>query len=199
MKKSKFQVPSSKPKGVSYRVLRRGKSEPLAVEVRTNDAMELHEGLASPSSPDKPYDLEERTAVFGEEVVRFAKKIPKGPGNNRLIDQVVGAGTSLGANYAEASETVSPKDFKHTISRCVKEGEGDAVLSSHDCGGGTATGGRGTSAISRSPGTSSHLRQHVSEMKFQIPNSKSQTRDAGGLRLEASLELGTWDLEFFNL
>ena len=121
MKSSQFQVPSSKPKGVSYRARRRGKSEPLAVEVRTNDVMELHEGAASPSSPDKPYDLEERTAVFGEEVVRFAKKIPKGPGNNRLIDQVVGAGTSLGANYAEASETVSPKDFKYTISRCVKE------------------------------------------------------------------------------
>ena len=36
--------------------------------------------------------MEERTALFGEEVVRFAKRIPRGPGNNRLIDQFVGAG-----------------------------------------------------------------------------------------------------------
>ena len=120
MKKSKFQVPSSKLKGVSYRLRRRVKAEPLAGEAGMADAMELREGPDSPS-PEKPYDLEERTAVFGEEVLRFAKKIPKGPGNNRLIDQVVGAGTSLGANYAEASETVSSKDFKYTISRCVKE------------------------------------------------------------------------------
>jgi len=70
---------------------------------------------------EKPYDLEERTALFGESVVRFAKKISRSPGNNRLIDRVVGAGTSLGTNYAEASETVSPKDFKYAISRCVKE------------------------------------------------------------------------------
>ncbi len=120
MRNTKFQVPSSKPKGVSYRVRRRGKSEPLAIEAEMFGVVELREGVASPS-PEKPYDLEERTAVFGEEVVRFAKKIPKGPGNSRLIDQVVGAGTSLGANYAEASETVSPKDFKYTVSSCVKE------------------------------------------------------------------------------
>src|SRR5262245_25017820 len=35
-----------------------------------------------------PFDLEERTARFGEAVIRLAKKIPRGPGNNRLIDQV---------------------------------------------------------------------------------------------------------------
>jgi four helix bundle protein len=123
MKNSKFQIPNSKLKGVSYRVRRRGKSEPLASAMGMPDAMELREGSASPSSSDKPYDMEERTALFGEEVVRFAKKIPRGPGNNRLIGQVVGAGTSLGANCAESRETVSQKDFKYAISRCVKEAE----------------------------------------------------------------------------
>src|SRR5882724_8766600 len=68
-----------------------------------------------------PFDLEERTAQFGEAVVRFAKEICRGPGNNRLIDQVVGAGTSVGANYCEADERVSKKDFRNTIGRCVKE------------------------------------------------------------------------------
>jgi hypothetical protein len=46
----------------------------------------------------KPYDLEERTAQFGEAIIRFAKKIPQNPVNNRLIAQLVAAGTSVGAN-----------------------------------------------------------------------------------------------------
>jgi len=54
-----------------------------------------------------PFDLEERTARFGEAIVRFSKKIPRDPANNRLIDQLVGAGTSIGGNYCEANEGVS--------------------------------------------------------------------------------------------
>ena len=67
------------------------------------------------------FDLEERTAKFGEAIIRFCKKIPRVPGNNRLIDQLVGCGTSVGANYCEANEAVSKKDFKNIIGRCVKE------------------------------------------------------------------------------
>src|SRR5687768_13324978 len=67
------------------------------------------------------YDLEERTSVFGQQLIRFAKKIPWGPVNNRLIDQLVGAGTSIGANYCEADDGVSRADFKHRISICRKE------------------------------------------------------------------------------
>ena len=58
---------------------------------------------------------------FGEAIVRFSKKIPRDPTNNRLIDQVVGCGTSIGGNYCEANEGVSKKDFRNMISRCVKE------------------------------------------------------------------------------
>ena len=68
-----------------------------------------------------PFDLEERTAVFGERIVRFSKKIPRGPTNDRLIDQLVGAGTSGGANYCEANDCVSKKDFRYIIKRCIKE------------------------------------------------------------------------------
>ena len=67
------------------------------------------------------FDLEERTAEFGEELIRFCKKIPRSPENNRLIDQLIGCGTSVGANYCEANEGVSKKDFKYSIGRCVKE------------------------------------------------------------------------------
>jgi four helix bundle protein len=77
----------------------------------------------TPDVGSKPhaFDLEERTARFGEAIIRFCKKIPHGPDNNRLINQLVGCGTSVGANYCEANEGVSKKDFKNTIGRCVKE------------------------------------------------------------------------------
>lgn len=72
-------------------------------------------------TPKHAFDLEERTARFGEAIVRFSRKIPRDPTNNRLIDQLVGCGTSVGANYCEANERVSKKDFRNTIGRCVKE------------------------------------------------------------------------------
>ena len=68
-----------------------------------------------------PFDLEERTSRFGEQVIAFTKKIPFNARNNRLIDQLVGAGTSIGANYCEADEYVSKKDFRNMIGRCKKE------------------------------------------------------------------------------
>ncbi len=74
-----------------------------------------------PASEPHSWDLLERTAKFGEQIIRFSKRIARGPGNDRLIDQLVGAGTSVGANYCEANEAVSKKDFQFTISRCVKE------------------------------------------------------------------------------
>ena len=57
------------------------------------------------------YDLEERTARFGEAVIDFAKAIPVTPVTNRIISQLVGAATSVGANYVEADDAVSKKAF----------------------------------------------------------------------------------------
>ena len=75
----------------------------------------------APEGEKHPWDLEERVTIFGEQLVRFSKTIPRDPSNNRLIDQLVGAGTSTGANYCEANEAVSSKDFKNTVGRSVKE------------------------------------------------------------------------------
>jgi four helix bundle protein len=72
-------------------------------------------------APRMVYDLEERTARFGETIIRFAKKILRSPVNDRLIAQLVGAGTSVGANYCEADDGVSKPDFKHRIGTCRKE------------------------------------------------------------------------------
>ena len=67
------------------------------------------------------FDLEERTAKFGEAVLRFAKKIPNNPINYPLISQIVRAATSIGANYCEADDAVSKKDFRNKIGLCRKE------------------------------------------------------------------------------
>ena len=85
------------------------------------EPMVLRDEPRQSSDRRHPFDLEARTACFGEPIVRFSKRIPCDPTNNRLIDQLVGAGTSIGANYCEADERVSQKDFRFAISRCVKE------------------------------------------------------------------------------
>jgi len=67
------------------------------------------------------YDLEERTAKFGENIIKFAKKIPENATTKRIIPQLVAAGTSVGANFCEADDAESGKDFIHKIGICKKE------------------------------------------------------------------------------
>lgn len=69
----------------------------------------------------KIFDLEERTAKFGVEVVRFAKVLVDGTVNRPLIGQLVRSGTSVGANYMEADCAESKKDFCHKIGIARKE------------------------------------------------------------------------------
>ena len=68
------------------------------------------------------YDLEERTAKFGENIIDLCKKAPKNVVTVSIIDQLMRAGTSMGANYAEANGASSKKDFKNKIFICKKEG-----------------------------------------------------------------------------
>ena len=69
----------------------------------------------------KEYDLEERTAKFAENVIDLCKKVPRTVVTNPIINQLVKAGTSIGANYQEANGASSKKDFKNKIFICKKE------------------------------------------------------------------------------
>ncbi len=69
----------------------------------------------------KKFDLEDRTGIFGESVIDFAKLIPRNVITFPLISQFVRAGTSVGANYMEADCAESRKDFEHKIGICKKE------------------------------------------------------------------------------
>ena len=70
---------------------------------------------------NKKYDLEERTAKFGEKVIDFVKSLPSNPVNNPLISQFIRSATSVGANYMEADGAESKSDFIHKIAICKKE------------------------------------------------------------------------------
>jgi len=67
------------------------------------------------------YDLEERTAKFGENIILFCKSIPIDTVSQPLINQLVKSATSIGANYMEANQVSSKRDFKNKIRICLKE------------------------------------------------------------------------------
>ncbi len=67
------------------------------------------------------FDLEERTAKFGEEIIKFTKSISETSINKSIKSQITRSGTSVGANYCEADNAESKKDFKHKIGICKKE------------------------------------------------------------------------------
>ena len=67
------------------------------------------------------YDLEERTFEFAQQVRDFVKKLPRTIGNGEDGKQLVRASGSVGANYIEANEAISTKDFQHRIRIARKE------------------------------------------------------------------------------
>ena len=73
------------------------------------------------TNAEQQYDLEERTARFGEAVIAYAKTMNRNLVTESLIRQVVRSATSIGANYCEADESVSKKEFRHKIGLCKKE------------------------------------------------------------------------------
>ena len=109
--------------------VRRSNEEEVPGE-RWNDGLEasntVMEDPPQYGASSRVFDLEERTAKFGEDVIRFLKTIPQSPLTNRLIDQLVGAATSVGANYCEADDSVSKKDFKNRIGTAVPERRAEA-------------------------------------------------------------------------
>ena len=67
------------------------------------------------------YDLEERTTKFSETIIDFCKKLPQTTITKPLINQLIRSATSISANYCEADEAVSKKDFINKIAIANKE------------------------------------------------------------------------------
>jgi four helix bundle protein len=79
------------------------------------------QGSAGDGGDQPPFDLEERTALFGEMVIDFCRSLKEDCVTRPLISQLVRSGTSVGANYGEADEAVSRKEFMNKIGTCKKE------------------------------------------------------------------------------
>jgi four helix bundle protein len=77
--------------------------------------------MTNDSNDQRPYDLEERTARFGEAVIDLLKSLPRGPISDPLISQLVRAATSVGANYCEADDACTKKEFRKSIGYCRRE------------------------------------------------------------------------------
>lgn len=69
------------------------------------------------------YDLEERTAKFGLEIIKFCKNLKQDSINKSVINQIIRSATRIGANYMEANAASSKKDFKNKIYICKKESQ----------------------------------------------------------------------------
>ena len=69
------------------------------------------------------YDLEERTARFGENIIKFCKNLLLNEFNRSLVSQIIRSATSIGANYMEANGASSGKDFRNKIYICKKEAQ----------------------------------------------------------------------------
>jgi four helix bundle protein len=77
--------------------------------------------MNSETATKKPYDLEERTFQFTKSVLGFTKVLSKTAINIEIIKQVIRSSGSVGANYIEANEALSKKDYAFRVKICRKE------------------------------------------------------------------------------
>ena len=69
----------------------------------------------------KPRDLEDRTFLFAESVRAFVKRLPRTISNTEDVRQLIRASGSVAANWIEADEALSKKDFLMRVKICHKE------------------------------------------------------------------------------
>ncbi len=81
----------------------------------------------SENSNGKRYDLEERTEQFAGDVAIICNKLLKTISNNEHAKQIVRSSGSVGANYIEANESFSKKDFIYRVKICRKEAKESAM------------------------------------------------------------------------
>jgi four helix bundle protein len=67
------------------------------------------------------FDLEKRTLEFARAVIILCKKLPHGVINKELVSQLIRSSSSVGANYREANDALSKKDFAHRLKIVRKE------------------------------------------------------------------------------
>lgn len=95
--------------------------EDLKIEIRISKSENILFNLFSMAKSEKIYDLEERTALFAKRIRNFVRALPNINVNWEDGKQLIRSSGSVGANYIEANESLSDKDFIHRIKICRKE------------------------------------------------------------------------------
>jgi four helix bundle protein len=89
------------------------------------------------TSQERRFDLEDRTYEFARRVRVFVKNLPRTACNIEDVKQVVRSSGSVGANYIEANDALSKKDFRMRIRIAKKESKESRywlrLLDPHDC------------------------------------------------------------------
>lgn len=89
----------------------------------TNDKIQMTNKIpiSNVKSSTHGYDLEERTMTFARKCLKICKTTPHDTINYELIKQLIRSACSVGANYREANDSITRKDFHHRIGICRRE------------------------------------------------------------------------------
>ncbi len=77
--------------------------------------------IINPNSEKPKFDLEERTKNFSKSTIIFLQEIAVDHLTKPIVSQLIRSVTSIGANYCEADDAESRKDFQHKLGICKKE------------------------------------------------------------------------------
>lgn len=90
-------------------------------EIKLQDTINKVQTINKNQTPNKKYDLENRTLEFSKALIKFCNSLAKGQTNLILVKQIIRSGTSIGANYREANDSLGKKDFAHRVRIARKE------------------------------------------------------------------------------
>lgn len=68
-----------------------------------------------------PIDLRDRTLIFSKDIIRLGKLIHRDTLSQPIVSQLIRSATSVGANFSEAKDSVSRKDFRNKVLIAKKE------------------------------------------------------------------------------
>jgi len=139
----------------------------------------------------KPRDLEDRTFQFAESVRAFVKQLPRTVSNTEDVRQLVRASGSVAANWIEADEALSKKDFLMRVKICRKEAKESRLFLR------LVDAGLAKSAITARDGLAAEARELT--LIFSSIISKRITAAPFEIwLLEICLGFGNWDLELLK-
>lgn len=95
----------------------------MSVQKTSNFKNQTSDNIQTTNNKQVPFDLEERMTKFSENIVIFCRELQVDHVSRPVVSQLVRSATSIGANYAEANNSSSKKDFRNKIHISKKEAQ----------------------------------------------------------------------------